>query len=123
MKYLNHSDFCGWHVDQRDADCTCGHVAGVDLPNRQPAPAPVPRERQSRADSFMEAVVNILIGLAVSQAANLIVLPLVFGVPVSQGQALALGVIYTAISLARSYALRRAFNGRSPWAAIKAALS
>ena len=78
-------------------------------------------ERQSRADSFMEAMTNIAVGLAVSQAANLIVLPVVLGVEVSQGEALWLGVIYTAISLVRSYVLRRAFNGRSVWQAIKGA--
>ena len=76
-------------------------------------------ERQSRADSFMEAATNIAVGLAVSQAANLVVLPAVLGVHVSQGAALWLGIIYTAISLVRSYLLRRAFNGRSVWQAIK----
>lgn len=79
-----------------------------------------PREQQSRADSFMEAVTNIIVGLVVSQVANVTVLPWVLGVRVSHGAALWLGVIYTAISLARSYVLRRAFNGRSVWQAVKA---
>ena len=81
------------------------------------------REKQSRMDSVMEAVTNTAVGLAVSQVANLLVLPLVFGVPVSQGQALLLGVIYTAISLVRSYLLRRAFNGRSVWQAVKGVMA
>lgn len=76
-------------------------------------------ERQSRADSFMEAATNIAVGLAVSQAANLVVLPLVLNVHVTQAAALSLGVIYTGISLARQYVLRRAFNGRSVWQAVK----
>lgn len=78
-------------------------------------------EKQSRADSFMEACTNIAVGLAVSQVANLLVLPAVLGVSVSNAQALWLGVIYTAISLVRSYVLRRAFNGRSVWQTIKGA--
>lgn len=75
--------------------------------------------KQSRIDSVMESLTNLAVGLAVSQVANLIVLPLVLGVQVSQGAALWLGVIYTIISLVRSYTLRRLFNGRSVWAAIK----
>lgn len=74
--------------------------------------------RQSRIDSFMESVVNIAIGLVVSTIANALVLPLVTGHPLSLEQNVALSVIYTIISLVRSYAIRRAFNGRSVWRAI-----
>lgn len=74
---------------------------------------------QSRTDSFMEAATNIVIGIAVSQAANLVVIPLVMGVPISASQNAALAVLYTVISLSRQYVLRRLFNGRSVWVSLK----
>lgn len=76
-------------------------------------------EKQSRADSFMEAVTNILIGLGISTAANQVFIPLATGHPITLQANVALGVIYTVISLIRSYAIRRAFNGKSVWMAIK----
>lgn len=77
---------------------------------------------QSRVDSFMEAFVNIAIGLVISTIANWLVLPTVLNVSMSVGQNVTISVIFTAISLVRSYAIRRAFNGRSVWSAIKARL-
>lgn len=74
---------------------------------------------QSRADSLMEAVVNVVIGLVISTAANHIILPLTLGVTPTLGQNVLIGVAFTVISLVRSYALRRIFNGRSVWQAIK----
>jgi hypothetical protein len=75
--------------------------------------------KQSKIDSFMESVVNIIIGLVVSTIANYFVLPGVLGVQMSLTQNLLIGSIFTAISLVRSYAIRRAFNGRSVWQAIR----
>ena len=80
-------------------------------------------ERQTHIDSFMESVVNIAIGLVVSTAANALVLPAVTGHPLTLGQNVALSVIYTLISLVRSYAIRRTFNGRSVWQSIKKRLA
>lgn len=65
---------------------------------------------QSRFGSFVEAWANIAVGFAINYAANLIVLPM-FGLPVTYGQAFGIGVVFTAISLARSYIIRRWFNG------------
>lgn len=76
---------------------------------------------QSRVDSFMEAVTNTLIGLVISSVANFFVIPLVLGVHMTHGQNIALAAIFTAISIVRSYALRRLFNGRSVWQAIRSA--
>ena len=64
---------------------------------------------QSRLMSFIEAWANVFVGYLVSVAANYIVLPW-FGFHVSAGQAIGIGVIFTAISLVRSYLLRRCFN-------------
>lgn len=64
---------------------------------------------QSRRMSLVESVTNIAVGLLVSMAANAIVLPW-FGFHITAAQNVALSVIFTAISLARSYTLRRAFE-------------
>jgi hypothetical protein len=65
---------------------------------------------QTRMGSFVEAWANILVGFGINYAANLLVLPW-FGFHVTAGQAFGIGLIFTAISLARSYVLRRWFNG------------
>ena len=66
---------------------------------------------QTRLGSLIEACINVLIGYWINFAANLLILPL-FGWHVTVSQNLALGAIYTAISIARSYAVRRWFNAR-----------
>lgn len=64
---------------------------------------------QSRLMSATEAATNIAIGYLVSVAANIIVLPM-FGYDVTIADSFAIGLAFTAISLARSYTLRRIFN-------------
>jgi len=64
---------------------------------------------QSKLQSFWEAWVNILIGFSINFLANMLILPL-FGFNITVGDNLIIGVIYTLISLARSYAVRRWFN-------------
>ena len=64
---------------------------------------------QKRRHSLLEACVGTIVGLAVAVAANWIVLPL-FGFPVSLSQSFWIAVVFTTISVARSYAVRRLFN-------------
>jgi hypothetical protein len=64
---------------------------------------------QSRLMSVVEAGTNVLIGYLVSVAANIIVLPM-FGYDVTIFDSFAIGLAFTAISLVRSYVLRRVFN-------------
>ena len=59
--------------------------------------------------SAVEAVANVAIGYVVAVAANAVVLPL-FGLHPNAFDSLAIGALFTAISLARSYVLRRLFN-------------
>jgi phosphoglycerol transferase MdoB-like AlkP superfamily enzyme len=66
---------------------------------------------QTKKASLAEAVTNIFVGYSVNFAANLLVFP-IFGWHVSVKQNLQLGVIYTVISLVRSYGLRRYYNWR-----------
>lgn len=68
------------------------------------------RPGQSRRGSALEAVLNVLIGCGVASIGNAVFLPLV-GLPApSAGQHVALAVLFTALSLARSYGVRRLFN-------------
>ena len=67
---------------------------------------------QSRIESLIESVMNILIGFAVALASQIIVFPLVGIHGVSLGTNLEIGAWFTAISLVRSYVIRRWFNAR-----------
>jgi hypothetical protein len=64
---------------------------------------------QTRLGSFIESWANVAIGFAINWCANMLILPL-FGFRVTGAQAFGIGVIFTVISVVRSYALRRAFN-------------
>ncbi len=64
---------------------------------------------QTRLQSLLESWVNIAVGLGVSACANWLVFPL-FGWHLTGRQNVTLSLIYTAISLVRSYLLRRLFN-------------
>ena len=64
---------------------------------------------QTRVGSVLESIANIAIGFGINFAANLVVLPW-FGFETSPRTAFDIGLVFTAISLARSYVLRRVFN-------------
>lgn len=65
---------------------------------------------QTKLGSFAEAWANIAVGFTINWCANMLVLPW-FGFHVTGGQAFGIGVVFTVISLVRSYVLRRWFNG------------
>lgn len=77
---------------------------------------------QTRLGSLIEACMNTAIGLAVSMVANALVFPL-FGFRPSLAENVAISVIYTVISIARSYIVRRWFNARLQVAAARLARS
>jgi len=65
---------------------------------------------QTKLGSFVESWANIVVGFSINWSANMLILPH-FGFDVSASAAFGIGVIFTAISLVRSYVLRRWFNG------------
>ncbi len=75
---------------------------------------------QSRIGSLIEALMNVAIGLLVSVVANAIVFPR-FGFQPTVGENVTISLIYTAISIARQYVLRRWFNARLQSAAARMA--
>ncbi len=64
---------------------------------------------QTKLGSWLEAWANIAVGFAINWVANMAILPL-FGFHVTGTQAFHIGLVFTAISLVRSYVLRRVFN-------------
>ena len=66
---------------------------------------------QTRLGSLIEACINVLIGFAINFVANMLILPLI-GFHITPGQNLFIGVLYTLVSVARSYVIRRWFNAR-----------
>ena len=70
---------------------------------------------QTRKGSLTEALVNVLIGYGVALASQLIIFPL-YGIRLPLASNVAIGLWFTAISIARSYCLRRLFNAwRARW--------
>lgn len=65
---------------------------------------------QTKLGSVVESLANIVVGFSINFCCNLIILPW-FGFDIHPLAAFNMGLIFTAVSLARSYALRRWFNG------------
>mgnify|MGYP001559096026 CR=1 FL=1 len=64
---------------------------------------------QTKKHSAVEAVANTAVGYGVAVMSQVIILPQ-FGVILPLSANLKIGLWFTAISIIRSYALRRAFN-------------
>lgn len=64
---------------------------------------------QPRLQSAIESLANVAIGYLLAIATQAAVFPL-FDLHATPGQHLAIGAIFTVVSLVRSYALRRVFN-------------
>ena len=65
--------------------------------------------RQSRLMSLVEALASVAVGYGVAVVTQMLVFPL-FGLETTLQANLAIGLIFTAVSLVRSYLLRRAFE-------------
>lgn len=65
--------------------------------------------KQSRMMSMLESILNIAVGFGISLGAQILILPLL-GVAISLAQNFQFALIMTAISIARSYCLRRLFE-------------
>lgn len=64
---------------------------------------------QSRRMSFVEALTNVGVGYILAAITTALVLP-AFGYDVSAPDALGISAVFTCLSLARGYLLRRVFN-------------
>lgn len=64
---------------------------------------------QTRRQSLIESIANVAIGYTVAIATQLAVFP-VFGIHVTLRENLGIGAFFTAVSIVRSYWVRRLFN-------------
>ena len=64
---------------------------------------------QTRLQSFAESAINVTIGYGVALISQMIVFPF-FEIHITMESNLLIGAIFTAISIVRSYVVRRIFN-------------
>jgi len=65
--------------------------------------------RQSRLMSFIEALTNVAAGYSIAVLTQILIFPL-FGLHTTLTQNLQMGLVFTGVSIARSFALRRVFE-------------
>lgn len=64
---------------------------------------------QSRLMSLVEAIANVIVGYGVAVITQILIFPM-FGLHTTLAQNLKMGAIFTIVSIARSFALRRVFE-------------
>ena len=65
--------------------------------------------KQTRLMSFVESVANVIVGYGVAVVTQILIFP-IFGLHTTLVQNLQMGAIFTVVSIARSFALRRLFE-------------
>ncbi|WLS08482.1 hypothetical protein Q9314_01505 [Shinella sumterensis] len=65
--------------------------------------------KQSRLMSLVESVANVAVGYGVAVVTQILIFP-IFGLHTTLAQNLKMGAIFTIVSIARSFALRRVFE-------------
>jgi len=65
--------------------------------------------KQSRKMSLIEAVSNVAIGYGIAVTTQILIFP-IFGLHTTLAQNMKMGAIFTIVSIARSFALRRVFE-------------
>lgn len=76
---------------------------------------------QTKLGSFIEAWINVLIGFGINFIANLLILPAFGFTALTLETNLYIGLVYTIVSVIRSYVIRRWFNARLHAAAMRLA--
>jgi membrane protein implicated in regulation of membrane protease activity len=67
---------------------------------------------QSKLESLVEAIINTFIGFVIAFISQLLFFPIV-GIDVTLGQNFILTVLFTLVSIVRTYIIRRYFNKKS----------
>ena len=65
--------------------------------------------KQSRAMSLVESIANVMVGYGVAVVTQILIFP-IFGLQTTLAQNLKMGAVFTVVSIARSYVLRRLFE-------------
>jgi|TARA_R110000822_G_scaffold12473_7_gene45134 hypothetical protein len=64
---------------------------------------------QTKKQSIIEVIANTVVGFIISVGVSVLLFPLM-GIPVTFGENLGITLIFTVISLVRSFVMRRIFN-------------
>ena len=67
---------------------------------------------QTRLGSFIEAWMNVFIGFSINFTANMLILPHFGFTSLTAKTNFIIGLLYTVISVVRSYTIRRWFNAK-----------
>jgi ABC-type bacteriocin/lantibiotic exporter with double-glycine peptidase domain len=67
---------------------------------------------QSKLGSLYEALLNVLVGFSVNYCFNIVIIDWIMGKHISLLENLYIGLMFTGVSVARSYIIRRWFNNR-----------
>ncbi len=65
--------------------------------------------KQSRTMSLVESLTNVAVGYGIAVITQIVVFPL-FGLTTTLSENMAMGAIFTVVSIARSFTLRRLFE-------------
>ncbi|WP_299912147.1 hypothetical protein [uncultured Paracoccus sp.] len=65
--------------------------------------------KQSRLMSLVESITNVVVGYGVAVVTQILIFP-VFGLHTTLAENLKMGAVFTVVSIARSFALRRLFE-------------
>ncbi|MFC4623807.1 hypothetical protein ACFO1V_00925 [Daeguia caeni] len=65
--------------------------------------------KQSRTMSLVESLANVAVGYGIAVVTQMLVFPL-FGLSTTLADNMAMGAIFTVVSIARSFTLRRVFE-------------
>lgn len=76
---------------------------------------------QTRLGSFIEALMNVAIGFGINFTANMLILPAFGFASLTAATNLKIGMLYTVISVIRSYVIRRWFNDKLHAASMRLA--
>ena len=65
--------------------------------------------KQSRLMSLIEAITNVIVGYGVAVVTQILIFP-IFGLHATLAQNLQMGLLFTGVSIIRSFLLRRLFE-------------
>ena len=65
--------------------------------------------KQSRLMSLVEAITNVIVGYGVAVVTQILIFP-IFGLHTTLAQNLQMGLVFTGVSIIRSFLLRRLFE-------------
>ena len=73
--------------------------------------------KQSRLMSLIESITNVIVGYGVAVVTQILIFP-IFGLHTTLAQNLKMGLLFTGVSLLRSFLLRRLFNRLVAWRGV-----